>query len=286
MPDFVGVFGFEITRPIQAGIFAIEPCFTQHNEAKDKAEDRSHFFLTAVGQLKEEPYTESIFDLAAALTFCQQRWVMVTGPFRLPDGTTVDQMKEKLPSKLDIPAHRQGGGTLLLDDTFSRDSRERFLDLCLRQLQDQPFIERTGFRTAFFRSVETWRLEPMYIDITYYLDFSAVEILARTAQGDYNTPIAQVATQFLSNLGFDVVQDNPSQRVRAVQTYAHLRNALFHRGQFEARFQENNKEVVLKLVDYEDYWRRLVPDVLLKVLGFDDGHINWNRWLDRMPFGS
>lgn len=279
MPDFVGVFGFEITRPIQAGIFAIEPCFPQRHEARDKAEDRSHFFLTAVGQLKEEPYAESTFDLAAALTFCQRRWVMVTGPFRLPEGTTVDQMKEKLPSELDIPAHRQGGGRLLL-----RDSTERFLDLCLRRLQDPPFIERTGFRTAFFRSVEVWRMAPMYIDLTYYLDFSAVEILARTVQGDYKAPIAQVATQFLRYLGFDVMQDNPSQRVRAVQTYAHLRNALFHRGQFEARFQENNEEVVLKLVDYEDYWRRLVPDVLLKVLEFDDGHINWNRWLDRIAF--
>jgi len=28
----------------------------------------------------------------------------------------------------------------------------------------------------------------------------------------------------------------------------------------------------------------LFADVLLKVLGFDDPQINWNRWRDRMAF--
>ena len=69
-----------------------------------------------------------------------------------------------------------------------------------------------------------------------------------------------------------------------MQTYAHLRNALFHQGKFEKRINENVCEVVLKLTDYDDEWRRLIPDVLLKVLGFDDGLINWKRWLDRMSF--
>jgi len=29
------------------------------------------------------------------------------------------------------------------------------------------------------------------------------------------------------------------------------------------------------------FFRRLISDVLLKAINFDDGTINWNRWLDR-----
>lgn len=59
---------------------------------------------------------------------------------------------------------------------------------------------------------------------------------------------------------------------------------LFHNGAFERTFNENGKAITLKLSEYESYLRRLVPDLLLKVMGYDDGHINWNRWLDRQPF--
>ena len=63
-------------------------------------------------------------------------------------------------------------------------------------------------------------------------------------------------------------------------------NALFHNGAFEKPILENGREVVLELARYADYLGRLVPDVLLKVLGFDDQLINWNRWLDRQAFGG
>jgi hypothetical protein len=69
-------------------------------------------------------------------------------------GATLDQFKRGLPDKLDIQAHRQGGGVLIMEDSSSPDWRQQFLDLCLRQLRDQSFIEATGFRQAFFRAVE------------------------------------------------------------------------------------------------------------------------------------
>jgi hypothetical protein len=69
-----------------------------------------------------------------------------------------------------------------------------------------------------------------------------------------------------------------------VQNYAHVRNGLFHKGALEVQVPVNQTKLTLKLTDYDERLRLLVPDVMLKVLGFDDGHINWNRWLDRMPF--
>jgi len=171
-----------------------------------------------------------------------------------------------------------------MDDKFAPSSQQKFLDLCLRKLQDQSFIQSTGFREAFFRSVEVWRLDPAYIDVTYYLDFSAIEILARRSVPGCCLSFPQAAEPFLQKLGFDLKQEDPSRRANSLLTYANLRNKLVHEGRLEAHFTERGHRVILKLADYEEYWRRLVSDVLLRVMGFDDGHINWNRWLDRMPF--
>lgn len=284
MSDFIGVYGFGMTRPMQVGSMAIEPCFIDVAAARRSANDPKQFFLTAVGLMEEGSDERSLFDLAASMTFCQQRWVIVTGPFRMPSGTALDDFRQKVPDTLEFQPRRESGGPLVMEDAFAPGSRQDFLDICLRRLRDESFLQGTGFREAFFRTVEVLRMDPAYVDVTYYLHFSAVEILARTIGGDPDSSFSKVATSVLRNLGFDVVQDNPALRIQSMETYARLRNALFHNGKFEVRFNENGREVLLKLTAYEDFWHRLVPDVLLKVLEFDDGRINWNRWLDRMPF--
>ncbi len=122
------------------------------------------------------------------------------------------------------------------------------------------------------------------IDVTYYLYFSALEIMARTSAQDYDTPVAQVASRFLDGLGFDVAQDDSRRRHHSIQTYTHLRNALFHNGKFEATFNENNCTVTLSLGDYYSQLRQIVADAILRVAGCEYDHINWNRWIDRMPW--
>ncbi len=123
-----------------------------------------------------------------------------------------------------------------------------------------------------------------FVDVTYYYNFSSLEILSRTFTKDFKSPVAVLATNFLKKLGFDVSQDNADSRHLGIQTYVHLRNALFHNGNFEKSFQENGNTITLKLNDYDSYLSRLMPDVLLRVIGYDDEHINWNRWVDRQPF--
>jgi hypothetical protein len=285
MPDFIGVYGFGMTRPTRAGAFSLHPCFSQFHEAKERAGDRRQFFLTAVGQIEGSCGDDSLSDLAAAMTFCQQQWVIVNGPFHTPPGTTLEEFQARMPRELAIPARRESGGALIMDDAFAPESRQQFLDLCLRQLGDPSYNDKTAFRQAFYRCVEVWRLVPAYVDVTYYLDFSALEILARTHKRYWGSKVLKVVTQLLKDLEFEVVDNDPSRRAQSIQTYVHLRNALLHNGAFEKRISENGREVVLELARYADYLGRLVPDVLLKVLGFDDQLINWNRWLDRQAFG-
>jgi hypothetical protein len=282
MADYVGIYGFAMTRPIQAAGISIEPCFTDHKDAVLRADDPDQFFLTAVAELPDQDARELAFDLAAALTFCQARWVIVTRPTRAQPGATLDQFKSKLPQMLDLPMRRQSDGQLIMEDTFEPGSRQQLLNLCIRQLQDAPFNEKTGFRSGLFRCVEALRMDPAYIDVTYYLHFSALEIMTHSIEGDGS--FAPLATRLLRKYGFDVVQNDPSRPICSLQNYAHVRNGLFHKGALVVEVPVNQAKVKLKLTDYDERLRRLVPDVMLKILGFDDGHINWNRWLDRMPF--
>lgn len=283
MQYFFGIYGYEITRAIQVGPFLLRPCSSSLPEENNLATDSQRFHLTAIGTSSGEISMQSLFDLSAALTFCQQQWVEVTRPLNSSADIDAGQMLGQFPLELKLNCGRPAG-ELLMRDSSCESSRQNLLELCLQKLNDASFEETTGFRSAFFRHVESWRLRQPFVDLTYYLDFSALEILARTAGRNQDDPIAQVTTSFLKQLGFDVKQDDIKVREKSMQTYAHLRNALFHNGQFEYQVKDNAAIVTLKLLEFEDYFRRLVPDVLLKVLGFNDGHINWNRWLDRQTF--
>ncbi len=268
---------------IQLPQLSIHPVETGYTEARDLATDTDRFNLTGVVELNAAD-ADLLFDLTAALTFCQQQWVILANGIEREPGQALAQLIGGYPSRLDVPFSRPTQGAQVMSDSFEPASRRMFLEQCLARLSDHQFDHDTQFRSAFFRCVESWRLLQPFVDLTYYLDFGALEILARTAQQDFRAQVAPPITAFLQGLGFGVSQDNPGDRVRAVQTYVHLRNALFHNGRFEKTFNENGNDVTIQLNDYEGYLRRLVPDVLLKVMGFDDSHINWERWLDRQPF--
>jgi hypothetical protein len=78
--------------------------------------------------------------------------------------------------------------------------------------------------------------------------------------------------------------ERPSDLRRAVSTYTHLRNSLFHNSRFETRINVNGVQVEIRIVDYLFPLLQLVTLVVLKAVEFDDGHINWNSWIDRQPF--
>jgi len=95
---------------------------------------------------------------------------------------------------------------------------------------------------------------------------------------------AEPISKLLKKYGFNVEINRPNDLVRAVSTYAMLRNALFHRGAFIADTNINGIFVKLSLLDYLFNFTRLTNLVVLKAIEFDDGHINWDSWVDRQPF--
>ena len=284
MSYYFGIYGFEITRPILTEHFSLLPRFTAFAEAQGMAADGTKFHLTAVGMVNDQPDDEALFNLTAALTFCQQRWVAASQVVSLPDAVEASEVMGQFPALMSIAPGRGSHGEAIGSDTFYPEARSKFLNLCMGKLADTTFNDATGFRPAFFRHVESWRLYNPFVDLTYYLDFSALEILARTPQNNRRGSIAYLAAGLLKKHGFDVKVNDTTDRRRGIQTYAHLRNALFHNGEWVASFEENKVPVTLKLSDYEDKLRRLVPDLLLRVLGYEDDHINWDRWLDCMPW--
>jgi len=141
------------------------------------------------------------------------------------------------------------------------------------------------FRSALFKSIESFRGSESFIDVNYYLLFSALESLSRYHLDDYDsknvsTPIAK----FLKPYNFDISQDNVKNLTQSVSTYTHLRNALFHNGKLECEPNINGTYIKLEMSEYYANFSMLVPLVMLKYIGFDDGYTNWNSWLDRMPF--
>ena len=108
------------------------------------------------------------------------------------------------------------------------------------------------------------------------------------ARSTLNEPSARNSSEpifrLLRSYSFDVRIEWPSDLKRAVSTYTHIRNALFHNSELETTRNVNGVIVEFKLTDYLFDISQLVVLVVLKAVDFDDGHINWNSWIDRQPF--
>ena len=92
MSYYFGIYGFEITRPILTEHFSLLPRFTAFAEAQGMAADGTKFHLTAVGMVNDQPDDEALFNLTAALTFCQQRWVAASQVVSLPDAVEASEV--------------------------------------------------------------------------------------------------------------------------------------------------------------------------------------------------
>jgi hypothetical protein len=120
------------------------------------------------------------------------------------------------------------------------------------------------------------------LEITYFLLISGLEAFCRASQDDFQTKNAAIPiTKQLKSYGFNVFQDNPSELSRSVSTYLHIRNALFHQGDFTATININNGMVALNCSKHLFNLSMLCSLTVMKAIGFDDGHTNWDCWIDR-----
>lgn len=286
--NLFGIYGFNFTREIVVRHYHLIPLYTDGLKARRLAGDKGRFHLTGYGlfeadltPINDDRFAEEVRYFADAMTFCEQQWVITTKIIILENSETPEGFlaSGKLQHIIDITQSRPTSGAAIASDSLSSQSRSQFLNLALDRLCDQQFDQETSFRTAFYRNVESWRLREQFIDILYYFVFSGLEALARKKLnsldvGPWN--LGQRLKEFLTLMGFHTTQ-------KEMEKCAAFRNALFHRGAIEAKFKENGTETIIKVSDLPNL-EQLLCDVVLKIMGFDDGKINWNRWKDGMPF--
>jgi hypothetical protein len=282
----IGIYGYECTKEAIFDTYKIIPVSNEHSKVSKLSSSQNTYNLTAFLEVDNETIIDLrqlIFDLEAVLSFIDQKDIIVSN--ELNDSEEYDQLGEDYPKFLNGHYRHNGGGKVIMSDASSKDSRKSFIDLAMTKLTDRADSNNETFRSAFFKTIEVFRAKEPFTDVSYYLMFSALESLSRAVFNDYSSrncaePIAKLLRQY----DFDIFQDNTTNLYKSVSTYVHLRNALFHNGKFEADVNFNGSITKLKLSTYYPLFKMLMPLVLMKYIGFDDGHINWNRWIDRMMF--
>lgn len=279
-----GIYGYEISRLAELDGFKLMPLSENYAEVKRKASDLDSYHLTGFLEIDESKFPDErslIFDLQGILSFIDQKNVIVSNSLR--EHETYQNLDEDYPLKLTALKRINGGGNVILGDAFNSDSRRIFIEMALAKLQ-QSDEENGAFRGALFKSIEVFKGSNSFIDVNYYLLFSALESLSRFHLDDYTNNVSTPIAKFLESYGFDLSQDNTQELVKSISTYTHIRNALFHNGKLGCEININGKMVKIGISKYYSQFKMLISLVMLKYVDFDDGHINWNCWLDRMPF--
>lgn len=302
MAEYIfGIYGFDFSTRSQVRDLELIPLYT-YPECQDRGHDERQFLLTGYGRLPLDTemrhvtsYTETIRRLTDGMTFCQQQYVLLTRLIRVSAGDTIDAMiqSQRLATRLLTLQSRHTSGAAIGSDTFFPQSRIDFLERFLNHLDQSsgltyeltdeitdPTAKGTAERTlaltaALYRQIEIWRLSAPYVELEHFLAFSGLEILGR-AYGPYpdNHNAAVPISGLLRSKGFSVTQS-------LAEEWCLARNGAFHRGKLKSTHKESGKTAC---VIEQAYLTTLLADLSLKLLGFDDGHINWERWQDRQPF--
>jgi len=276
-----GIYGYQITVSFEIHDLKFIPKSADNAEVKKWARNLDEYHLTAV-LVGEDITAEFLFDLEAVLSFIEHLDVWVSQPIACESGDPF----LALPKSIKSPHRRRsGGGAMILEDVFEKESRAACIRKLLSSLSDVVFCEQTQFRRMFFKYVESFRSPTRFVETTFFLVFTGLEAHARAVSNDFQTasPVKSIRKLFAQH-GFSITAENWEEPARAVKTYVELRNSLFHNSQLSTTVRAHGATYGYKLTDYLPQLCDLVALVILKTVKFDDNHINWNSWLDRMPF--
>jgi hypothetical protein len=282
--SYFGIFGYECTELAELDDFKIIPLSDEHRKISKLSSDQTTYHLTAFLELDDQVHNqrELVYDLKAILSFIDRKDVIIAN--KLKNTEQPGNLEDDYPQFIKSHYRHNGGGQVIMSDTFSKDSRKTFIEMAMKKLSDQTDPNNEVFRSAFFKTIEIFRARESFIDVDYYLLFSALESLSRAVLNNDSRNASEPIAIFLQPYGFNIVQDNPNDLFRSVSTYTHLRNALFHEGNFEKEVNINGSLIKLELSKFYSAFRGLLPLVMMRYIGFDDDHINWNSWIDRMAF--
>lgn len=276
--DILGIYGYECTKLNEFEGFKIIPRFSNHHIVKKLAKDQKTYHLTALLEVTSPlGYNEILelrHDLEGVLSFIDQREVLVT-PFD----------EDYFYTELDTCYPRYSSGSaMIIDDLQSPESRYCFIHKALEALEHSKKYDQGNFREVFFKSVNTFRTRVPYVDISYYLLFSALESLARNYYQDFCSNAAQVIAELLQKYNFQLSEHNEQEPLKATSTYSHLRNSVFHNGVHTVTKNINGNMKTFELKTYLSPFQALVNLVIIKHIDFDDGWIDWDSWPTRNRF--
>ena len=279
MSKVYGIYGYEITKEINGPGFKIEPISESVQTSHISAADEESYHLTALvhGDLAN---ARLIFQLQAILTFIEQREVLISGPHLCAK----DEKHKNIANKISIPRTGTPGKFTVLQDYYSNDGRSELIIKCLSLLNDEKHCNNTRYDTLLFRNVETLRLRTIMVELFYFLHFSALESHARAVLKDTRRSAANVIARQLSAYRLNVEELNLMDDQSSISTYSHIRNSIFHNGEFNPTVNYNSSYKTFKATEFLSALVQLSNLTVLKATGFDDGHINWNGWKDRQTF--
>ena len=277
-----GIYGFDFSKPMEISGVKFLPTLP-FPESREQGARSDTFRLTGIGELPEGTenqelrcWLDSVRTITDGMTFCQRQSVIATRFFEIENEADSSPIPDELP--LDRPRRKGVAGGLILNDAFSADSRASFIQQFLtrvQELREQDVDQGHPFLRAIYRLIELARLGSPFWEIKFFLAFTALEILARE-YGSFpprHRPVSDPIHEVLINNGFQITIEEVTEFTRA-------RNSAFHRGE---HLSETNGETI-NAIHLLHPLEILTADLCLKLLGFDDERINWNRWKDRMPF--
>lgn len=283
----IAIYGYNFTKEVTFDGGVLTPIFTSAKELNENKCEGTNYILTGFFTPSPKYYAEiphTLFDLTAVLSFIEQKNVIIGGS--LEENESPTNYGSSLPRKLNAQ-RKKGPGKIILEDYFFPQSRAIFIALAMRKLAENVKSDQNPFRTAFYKSMVSFRESMSYVDVDYFLNFSALESLCRYIQKDFKPGRSpQILSSALKEYGFDVSKDGNPVKQRNMMHYCKLRNSLFHNGEYIAFTQDSKPESIIYLKDYSSNLKLLLPLVLMKYINFDDESINWDSWIDHEPFIS
>lgn len=283
--SYIAIYGFSFTRKIVFDGGVLTPIFTSAKELRENKCNGREYILSGFFSPTVTNYVnhqQLVSDLAAVLSFIEQKNVVISG--ELEEDESPENFKPSLPKKLNGLRH-PGLGYIIREDYIAPDSRKHFISLAMNALNNRALSEGDPFRTAFYKSMLAFRESIDYVDVSYYLNFSALESLCRHILNDYSYGEApKKIAKALSGFGFDIVDRAHPTPQRNTYHYNQLRNSLFHNGKHFNYLDKNDPASIIYIRDYSANLKMLVSLALVKYIGFDDKWINWDSWIDRIPF--
>lgn len=276
MTSACAIYGYEFTREFTYQGMRFLPRYTWVTDANEKARDLTRYHLTGVVVL--DKYDDhQISCLEAVLSFIEHLDVLISDPLPLTDSDVF----APFPAVARTAKRHNGGGAVLHQDAFFHEMRSNFIELAMSKLADDQFSEDTGWRTLFFKATVPFRQRSPYLEVSYFLLFSGLETYVRRTLGDLDSPdVARLISKRLRQLGFDIHTYRPNDLKRSADTYARLRNALFHNSSLETTRRTKHGTVVhYKLLDYYANFLILVSLVVVRASGFDHPRLHWDSWI-------